>query len=185
MAEIYALFSARDGKVRYVGETTGSRIYRFERHKRGVGFGRFIPRVEIWMRSEWREGHPVECAFLQTVSDEARFQVEEEWISKFPNLLNEKKYRYRGGTPPIVPEIREYMRNHISNCGGFRGIFRWCELDCFSVLTESGEWLLGDAAPGWGGNIFFPDRTEALKARDRYRQGRNCTWMPDIEPELE
>lgn len=188
MAEIYCLFSTRDGKVRYVVLTTACCETRFEQHKRGVADGRYVPRVETWMPSEWREGYPVHYALLQEVRNGDKREVEHletEWMCKFPNLLNDRKYVYRGSSPPSVPTVREYMRNHKANCGGFRGIFRWGYWDCYSVFTESGEWLYGDSVPGGGGNIYFLDRTQALNARERYRQRRNYNWLLDIKQESE
>ena len=36
--------------------------------------------------------------------------------------------------------------------------------------------------PGWGGNMWFPDRTAALTARDKDRKWRPyATWSRDIE----
>lgn len=107
-------------------------------------------------------------------------------MRKFPNLLNDRKYWFRGGNPPVIPEIKNYMRSHVFNCGGFRGIHWWRQIDRYAVLTNRGEWLLGDEAPGWGGNIFFSDRTEALKVRDRYRHYQKHTnWLPDVEAEVD
>lgn len=184
MAEIYGLYSARDGIVRYVGETGGERAARFKRHMR-IEFGRYITPVYTWLHAEWGEGYPVRCALLQWCPYAERLDVEREWISKFPNLLNERKYRFRGGRPPVIPEIKDYMRSHIFNCGGFRGIHYWKGIDRYAVFNCTGSWLIGDEAPGWGGNIFFSDRTEALKARNKYRQGRQRNWLPDIEQERE
>jgi hypothetical protein len=181
MAEIYALYSARDGKVRYVGKTIRSRADRFEQHKR-IAVGRYVTRVYDWLHNEWRHGYPVEYALLERCSNESCRQIEKEWMNKFPNLLNEQSYIYRGGSPPVIREIRKYMHSHRPNCGGFRGIHWWGDIGQYTVLTYSGEWLLGDAAPGWGGNIFFSDRTTALNARERYRQfGPQIKWLPDIE----
>lgn len=181
MAEIYGLFSARDGKVRYVGKTIGLHEKRFEQHKK-CQIGRFISRAYDWIHTEWRHGYPVECIPLETCSDDVCLQVETKWINKFPDLLNKRKYYTRGSQTPIVPEIRRYMRTHRANCGGFRGVFRWGTIDCYSVLKPNGEWLLGDAAPGRDGNIYFPDRTAAIKARETYRQyAKYTSWLPDTE----
>lgn len=48
MMEIYALFSGRDGKVRYVGKTNGTRARRFELHTKTV-VGRYISKVYLWI----------------------------------------------------------------------------------------------------------------------------------------
>ena len=184
MAEIYALFSGRDGKVRYVGETTGKRDVRFKRHQRYE----WDSAVHSWIHDEWRAGFPVRCALLERCKDDVRSDAEREWISKFPNLLNERKrgYYWCHQMPPVVPKIREYMARFIFNSGGFRGIHWWRELDRYSVfIGGKPQWLPGDGAPGWTGDIWFPDRTLALKARDKYRQGRYRNWLPDIEQEAE
>jgi hypothetical protein len=185
MAEVYGLYSGRDGKVRYVGQTVGTRDLRFKEHQSGQ-IGRFITPVCIWIHDEWKQGYPVQCALLERCRDEARLDVEREWIAKFPNLLNELKrgHYWRHRKPPVIPEIKEYVARFVFNSGGFRGIHYWRELDRYSVLIYKGrdwEWLPGDGAPGWSGDIWFSDRTLALTARDKYRQGRHCNWLPDIE----
>ena len=123
MAEIYGLYSARDGIVQYVGQTIGTCDVRFKEHQRSQ-IGRYITSVYTWIHNEWRHGYPVECARLERCSYEARHDVEREWISKFPNLLNERKRGYysRNRRPPVIPEIRDYMGRFIFNSGGFRGI---------------------------------------------------------------
>jgi hypothetical protein len=188
MAEIYALYSGRDGKVRYVGQTIGTRDVRFKEHQRSQ-IGRYITKVYDWIHDEWREGYPVKYALLEKCSYEARHDAETKWISKFPNLLNERKRGYYSHRlrPPVVDEIRDYMGRFIFNSGGFRGIHWWRELDRYSVFIYRGigtdEWLPGDGAPGWTSDIWFSDRLEALKARDDYRQRRpNMTWLPDMKP---
>jgi len=170
MAEVYGLYSGRDGKIRYVGQTTGTRDVRFKEHQRSQ-VGRFITAVYTWIHDEWKEGYPVQCALLERCSDNARLDVEREWITKFPDLFNERKrgYRWHRRKPPVVAEIRDYMGRFIFNTGGFRGIHYWRDLDRYSVFVYTGrywEWLPGDGAPGWTGDIWFPDRTLALKARD-------------------
>ena len=189
MAEIYGLYSGRDGRVRYVGQTAGSRDVRFKEHQRSQ-LGRFITPVHSWIHDEWRDGFPVKCALLERCSNEARLDAEGEWISKFLNLLNERKRgRYRlHQKPPVIPEIREYMTRFIFNSGGFRGIHWWRDLDRYSVFvyeSGNGRWLRGDRAPGWTGDIWFSDRILALKARDEFRRGRYCNWLPDVEQEAE
>lgn len=189
MAEVYALYSARDGKVRYVGQTSGARDVRFKKHMR-IEEGRFITPVYDWVHTEWRHGYPVECALLQWCQYAERLDVEEAWISKFPNLLNERKYHFRGGRPPVIPEVREYMRSHIFNVGGFRGIHYWRDIDRYAVFiyTARGQpdWLDGDGAPGWTGDVWFSDRTAAWKAREKYRQYQTYkNWLPDIEQGVE
>ena len=67
MAEIYALYSARDGKVRYVGQTSGARDVRFKKHMR-IEEGRYITAVYDWLHTEWSHGYPVECASFNGAS---------------------------------------------------------------------------------------------------------------------
>jgi hypothetical protein len=165
MAEIYGLFSGRNGEVRYVGETTGAREVRFRQHQR-TQLGRFVTAVYDWIHDEWRAGFPVRCALLERCNDDVRLDAEREWISKFPNLLNERKRGsyWRHQKPPVLPEIREYMARFVFNSGGFRGIHWWRELDRYSVFvyeSGNGQWLRGDGAPGWTGDIWFSDRTLA------------------------
>ncbi len=155
MAEIYALFSGRDGKVRYVGETIGDRKKRLEKHG-CVAIGRVIPPVYDWIGNEWRDGYLVESALLEKCDDDVRFDVETLWLSKFPNLLNERKYRFLGGRTPRVPEIQAYVRRFAFNIDGYRGVRYDRHWDCYQVFRtlRNGrvEWLLGDEMmPGWGG----------------------------------
>ena len=173
MAEIYGLYSGRDGKVRYVGKTIGSRASRFEKHKY-IATGRYITPVYTWLHREWKCGYPVECALLEKCKNADCNRIETDWINKFPDLLNERKrYGWTDRKPPVIPEIRHYMARFIFNSGGYRGIHWWRDLDRYSVfILAKGdwEWLPGDGAPGRTGNIWFSDRTQALKARDGYRQ---------------
>jgi hypothetical protein len=71
------------------------------------------------------------------------------------------------------------MRGIIFNSGGFRGIHWWRDYDMHSVFV-GGSWLpFGDSVPGGGGNIYFSTRTDALKAREKYRNGTGG-WTADI-----
>jgi hypothetical protein len=115
-------------------------------------------------------------------------------MARFPGLLND---RISGqiwltaicSKPTKVPEITAYMRRYLFNVGGFRGVHYDRHWDCYQVLNYTGsgaEWLFGNQCdemmPGWGGNMWFPDRTAALIARDRARQWRpHGRWAPDIE----
>jgi hypothetical protein len=135
-------------------------------------------------------GCPVKCALLEECSNETRRDLEREWISKFPNLLNERKkgFDWCHRKPPIISEIRDYMARFIFNSGGFRGIHYWHGLDKYSVLAYRNgraEWLPGDGTPGWTGDIWFSDRTVALEARERYRRLPYCHWLPDVEQDAE
>jgi hypothetical protein len=137
-------------------------------------------RDHIWIHDEWRAGFPVECALLEECSDYDLDYLEVEWMSKFPNLINERDYCYCGCKPPVIPEIKDYMRDHIANCDGFRGIVWWRQFDSYSVFLPGGKWMIGEELPYWGGNIFFSDMARALNARD---QVRGPNWLPDIEQE--
>src|ERR1700676_2259370 len=106
MAEIYGLYSCRDGAVRYVGETTYPRATRFEQHRRSVWY----TSVREWMIGEWQDGFPVRHVQLEWCENAERFDRETEWIGKFPNLLNDRKHSGwinlvpRGRRPPKIPE---------------------------------------------------------------------------------
>jgi hypothetical protein len=184
MAEIYGIYSARNGIVRYVGETAGARAVRFEQHIRQWP----EKRLQKWLFKEWTHGYPVRCALLQQCSDESRQQVETEWIARFRNLLNERKVRRSTRTekPPDIPEIVRYMREHVFNVNGFRGVHYEKGWDRYFVMIDAGRRLLGDEAPNpwWpdieGGNIWFSDLASAVKARDTYRQSiPSLYWLPD------
>ena len=187
MAEIYALYSSRNGIVRYVGETGGSCQDRFREHLLYSGGA-----LRRWFLEEWQQGFPIRCALLEYCEYEARFDVETAWINKFPTLLNERKhYWWPGRTPPKVQPIVKDMRRHLFNVGGFRGVHHDKQMDRFFVLIYTGrgfEWALGDEVPGLtasqGGNIWFSDRTSAVKARDKQRW-RSVQYLPDVELEFE
>lgn len=188
MAEIYGLYSCKDGVVRYVGQTGGQCGDRFEQHKRHAWNG---TQLGNWLHSEWRQGYPVECVRLAWCEHEERHQVETAWMSKFPDLLNQLKVRSYSSLskPPIIREIKQNLRDHVFNVGGFRGIHWWRQIDRYAVYIWRGsghEWLLGDTLPGYseseGGNIWFSDLTLALKARDEHRKLNPQTrWLPDVE----
>src|SRR6185312_6186326 len=84
-AEIYGLFSGRDGQVRYVGQTTYSCADRFKQHLR-----RPNDCLYSWFRQEWRDGYPIECVRLETCDDALRWIIEVEWMARFPDLLNRR-----------------------------------------------------------------------------------------------
>jgi hypothetical protein len=120
--------------------------------------------------------------------------VERQWMARFPGLLNDRMSGQIWLTascskPPKVPEIAAYMRRYYFNVGGFRGVHYDRYWDCYQVLNYTGsgaEWLFGDQCdemmPGWGGNMWFPDRTAAVIARDKVRQWRpHGRWAPDTE----
>jgi hypothetical protein len=186
MAEVYALFSGRDGRVRYVGQTTGLCGDRFKQHLQSPS-----TKLNEWFRNEWRHGYPIECVRLQSCDYNVRTIVERQWMARFPGLLNDRIssqiwLKAVCGKPPKVPEITAYMRRYYFNVGGFRGVHYDRHWDCYKVLLHTGEWLFGDQCdemmPGWGGNMWFPDRTAAVIAREKARQWRPyMKWPPDVE----
>ena len=186
MAEIYGLYSGRDGRVRYVGQTVGLCADRFKQHQWSPS-----PNLNKWFHKEWNDGYPVECVRLQSCDDDVRTIVERKWMSRFPGLLNEKISAQTWltavcGRPPKILEISAFMRRYYFNVGGFRGVHYDRHWDCYKVLMFTGEWLFGDECdemmPGWGGNMWFPDRTAAVIARDKARQWRpHMKWPPDME----
>src|ERR1700733_9888075 len=173
MAEIYGLYSGRDGRVRYVGQTLGLCTDRFKQHPSSR-------RMCSWFHNEWRDGYPIGCVLLESCDDAVRSVVERRWIRRFPagDLLNERDrpwFAAQCGTPPKIPEIRAYMRRYLFNVGGFRGVHYDRQADYYFVRMYTGsnfEWLLGNEMPDWSGNIFFPARTAALIARDKDRRWR-------------
>lgn len=188
MADIYGLYSARNGRIRYVGQTLGDCRLRFEEHKRSPS-----PALSKWFRTEWVCGYRVECVLLQTVDNDVRGPAERHWMARFPGLLNERisaQTWFMGACakPPVIPEVRAYMRRYLFNVGGFRGICYDHHWDRYQVLMYDGRrdyWLFGDECdemmPGWGGNMWFPDRTAALIARDNARKwGPKIEWPPDL-----
>lgn len=188
MAEIYALFSGRDGAVRYVGQTLYPRKTRFEQHRRGAW--ERSTQVQRWLINEWRHGFPVKCIRLEWCENSEREKRETAWIAKFPDLLNDRKHtgwlglKPRGPRPPKIPEIRKYMREHVFNVDGRRGIHYQISMDRYFVLICTGsnfEWVIGDESPSTRGNIWFSDLASAENARDRHRRYRpHLTWFPDI-----
>jgi hypothetical protein len=191
MAEIYALFSGRNGLVRYVGETGGAREDRFREHIKDRDSS-----LRGWFLEEWKQGYPIRCALLQWCEYEERFAVETAWINRSPHLLNERKHYYWSSVkPPRVPAIVKHMRRYRYNVGGFRGVHYDVQMDRYFVLIYTGsgrrhgfEWARGDEAPGLtasqGGNIWFSDRTRALIARDKQRWSRSLQYLPDIQLEF-
>jgi hypothetical protein len=171
MAEIYGLYSCRDGAVRYVGETTYPRATRFEQHKRSV----LYTALRQWMDGEWRDGFPVRHVRLEWCENSSRFDRETEWIGRFPNLLNERKHSGwmrivpGGRRPQKIREIIQYMREHSFNVDGRRGIHYQVGTDRYCVMIFTGndvEWLQYDDS------IWFPDLAAAENARDRHYKFR-------------
>ena len=194
MADIYGLFSGRDGRVRYVGQTTDSYEERFKQHLRKP------PNICVrdWFHREWKDGFPIECVRLDHCDNAVRSRMERLWMMRFSGLLNERISGQIWLTGMCskhlrIPEIAAYMRRYLFNVGGFRGVRYDRHWDRFQVLIFTGysaEWLYGENCdellPGWGGNMWFPDRTAAVVERDkerawRRRVGRGIDWSPDIE----
>lgn len=195
MAEIYGLFSSRDGNIRYVGETGSAGAERFEQHKRDAEGPRKHRRLSEWLHREWKAGYPVEFHCLEECSYEVRLRRETAWIAKFPNLLNERKMydRWMVGRPPRISAITEYMSRYRFNVDGFRGVHYCRYRDRFFVFIYTGfslQYLPGDQMPGEtaedGGNVWFSDMAAAVNARDRERKSRSVEWLqlPDYEPEV-
>jgi hypothetical protein len=177
MASIYALYSCRDGVVRYVGMTTGTIDRRFAQHRRGPYEG--IGVVRSWMRGEWRDGFPVGIVLLEWCESSRVEERETYWINLFDNLLNERKYyrplrapRHRIPTPKI-PDIAEHVRDYIFNCEGRHGVHFRHSVNMYFVLVpdrdEGLRPLIGDELPGGSDAIWFSDLARAINARDRYR----------------
>ena len=170
-AEVYGLYSSRDGRVRYVGQSGDSRL-RFKEHLGSPG-GRAL---DGWILHEWRNGYLIRYAVLEICDYDKRHAVETQWIWRFPrsDLLNRLKQRpwWSAGParPPVIPEIKKYMRRHISNVEGFRGVHYDCEVGYYRVLAYNGngvEWIKGDELPCGSAPIWFSDLARALNARDR------------------
>jgi hypothetical protein len=169
MAEIYGLYSCRDGAVRYVGETTYPRETRFKQHRRDAWMQ--DTQLRKWLVGEWRAGYPVRHVRLEWCENALRFDRETEWIGKFPNLVNHRKHSGwitlapRGRRAPKIPEIVKYMRGHRFNVDGRRGIHYQVGTDRYCVMIFTGsdfEWLDGDAS------IWFSDLAAAENARERH-----------------
>ncbi len=171
MAEIYALWSTRDGRVRYVGEF-GDRLAQFKEHE-GRWSNQYL--VRRWFHDEWRHGYLIGHALLDTCPYDKRYEVEREWIWRFPraDLLNvHKKRPWWNPTPASctrVTEIDNYMRRHKSNFEGFHNIHYDSHMGYFRVLVYDGDaarWLEGDELPGGSEPIWFSDLARAVSARD-------------------
>jgi hypothetical protein len=69
----------------------------------------------------------------------------------------------------VVAEITKYMRGHIFNVDGFRGVHYSYDADCYRVLVYNGrwvKWLEGDESVWDTRYIWFSDLARALDARD-------------------
>lgn len=182
-SDLWAFLSTgRSGPLRWADQRVTP--HAVKQHQRCQA-GRHYSDVYIWIHEELEACFPVQCALLQKCSDEECEDLETEWMSRFPDLLNENKYYHRGGKPPVIPEIREYMRRFVFNAGGYRGIHWWRQLDRYSVFVYIADmrwwtWLRGDGAPGSTRDIWFSDINQALNAREKCREYYR---LPDIEQE--
>lgn len=185
MAHVYALYSCRDGRVRYVGETYYDCRERFKKHLKDAELGN--GRLYRWFHDEWREGYPIRCQLLQWCKEGEQKSLETEWMVKFPDLLNWRKYRWwfkDTRKSPDIAEIRKYCRSHIFNVHGYRGIHYSHDHDKFRVMVYNGwraSWLEGDELPGGSEAVWFLDSTAALNAREKHRQRVQAPWLPDLK----
>jgi hypothetical protein len=186
MAEIYGLFSGRDGLLRYIGQTRGVSVHRFKQHKR-----RPCPGLERWLHEEWSAGYPVEYVVVESCKAEVSSEREQYWMGCFPDLVNERinadtRFNARCGKPPQLRAIWTYMRRYVCNVAGFRGIRYDRNWDCYQVLwyprgrvwyrKDRVEWLRGETMRGRRGNTYFSsDLTAAVAARDRAHAIRAST----------
>jgi hypothetical protein len=181
-ADIYALYSTEDGRVRYVGESNRGRIARFKDHVRTAETSPNGCPVSKWFHQQWRRGYKVRHALLEVCDDDKRKQVEEQWIWRFPrdDLLNRRKKNnsrltigttilwlpYRPPKPPHIAEIENYVRRY-KNVDGFPAIQYDRDTGYYRVLVYNGRW-----APQWlqddelADGQWFPDLARAVSARD-------------------
>jgi len=148
MSEIYALYSTRDGRVRYVGRS-GDGALRFKEHRRSAEWRNQSP-LDRWFHQQWRDGYLVRYALLGVCDYDRREDVEREWIQRFPRfaLLNERNLRppWWSDPPklPVVPEIVTIMRRYMFNVGDFRGVHYDRDTGYYCVLVYNGHrvrWL--------------------------------------------
>jgi hypothetical protein len=187
-ADIYVLYSPRDGRVRYVGES-GDRMLRFKEHLRSAENSPGGCPVSKWFHQEWRRGYQVRYARLEVCDFDDRKQIETKWIRQFPrdDLLNQRKksplylrigstdwpLQYKPPKPPRIAEIDSHMRRYIFNVEGFLGVHYERDSGYYRVLVYNGRlaphWLEDKLADGQ----WFSDLSRALSARDseqhRYR----------------
>jgi len=171
-AEIYALYSTRDGRVRYIGQS-GDRTLRFKEHLRSAETLPSLCPLDRWFHHEWRHGYLVRYALLEVCDYDQRHAVETKWIWRFPgsDLLNRRKQRpwWSAIRPPVIAEINKYMRRHVFNVEGFRGVHYDCQVGCYRVLIYNGhwvKWLEGDDTIWDDESVWFSDLARALDARD-------------------
>jgi hypothetical protein len=108
---IYGLYSTRDGRVRYVGQSEYKVRKRLDRWIADA-LERKAGAVSDWIQSEWRGGHEVEAWVLQDDIIPADLEMfENHWIEQFAELLNSR--------PPADPlrvetEVGCQMNNAIA-----------------------------------------------------------------------
>jgi hypothetical protein len=180
MAQIYGLYSARDGRVRYVGESFIDRALRFESHR----YGPATKPLYRWFREEWTDGFPVQSALLQTCDLAMRFRIESKWILRFPDLLNEVSplvwAEAQSAKPPLVRGIATYMRGHVFNVDGFRGVHyqkRWSRYFVWTYSAQRTARYLNNGVIAK--NIWFHDLATAVDARDIHREREPTAMRPD------
>lgn len=83
VCSVYALFSTRDGEIRYIGQTTKDLKHRMSRHRDRAGRGSPI-HLYCWMRKEVADGFSVEHFVL---SDMAEWhETEKEMIHQYRSV---------------------------------------------------------------------------------------------------
>ena len=88
MGVVYGLYSTRDGRVRYVGQTEYTAKKRLDRWRTDA-LERKPSRVSEWIQGEWRGGFEVEAWPLQDDIIPADLEMfENHWIEQFSDLLN-------------------------------------------------------------------------------------------------
>jgi hypothetical protein len=99
MALIYGLYSTRDGRVRYVGQSEYTARKRLDRWITDA-LERKPGAVADWIQTEWRDGFNVEAWVLQDEIIPADLEMFEcHWIEQFAGLLNRR--------PPADPLRKE------------------------------------------------------------------------------
>jgi hypothetical protein len=90
MALIYGLYSTRDGRVRYVGQSEYTARKRLDRWITDA-LDRKTGAVAEWIQAEWRDGFDVEAWVLQDEIIPADLEMFEcHWIEQFAGLLNRR-----------------------------------------------------------------------------------------------
>jgi hypothetical protein len=165
-------------------DTSGSRSLtaqlRFESHR----YGPATKPLYRWFREEWTDGFPVQSALLQTCDQAMRFRIESKWILRFPDLLNEVSplvwAEAQSAKPPLVRGIATYMRGHVFNVDGFRGVHyqkRWSRYFVWTYSAQRTARYLNNGVIAK--NIWFHDLATAVDARDIHREREPTAMRPD------